>query len=266
MLEIKIDTSGLQKMERALLALADEHVPTAIAKTLTRLATGARTDVMTRMETIFDRPIKFTTNSVRYAVATRDHLESTVYISDDAAKGISPRKYLKPEIEGGARGFKRSEKALIAAGLMHPDQHIMPAEGFELDANGNVPGPIMVRILSRLNAFGEMGYSANASERIKRKLRKSKLAAGRGADDAKGSRVYGGTDYFIARSKTDSAPLGIYHLISKGKVVPAFYFMRRNPNYKPIFPFPELVRNYAREHFPEEMMRAIHEEIEKGKR
>ena len=265
MIELKIDTSGFLRMEKALLDLAGKHMPTATAKALTRLATGARGEVMTRMETLFDKPIPFTVNAIRYKVATRDDLKAQVYISDDAAKGLSPRKYLEPEIEGGGRRHKRSEKALIAKGLMQPDQHIIPAVGFDLDANGNVPGSIMVKILSRLSAFGEMGYRANVSKKKLKQLKKAGLASRRGGKDVDGVRQFGGTDYFIARSKTDSAPLGIYQIISKGKVVPAFYFARRNPNYQVRFPFQEMVKQHAVSNFQKEMMRAVLEEIAKDR-
>ncbi len=264
MIELKIDPSAFLRMEKSLLALADKHIPTAMAKTLTRLATGARTEVMTRMETLFDRPTPFTMNSVRYMAATRDNLTSMVYISDDAAKGLSPRKYLKPEIEGGPRNLKRSEKALIAKGLMQPGQHIIPAEGFDLDAYGNVPGRIMVKILSRLSALGETGYRANVSDKRLKQLKRARMAARRGGNDIDGVRQFGGTDYFVAHSKVDGAPLGIYQLVSKGKVVPAFYFARRNPTYAARFPFEEMVNTYARRNFEKEMMRALMEEIAKG--
>ncbi len=249
-------------MEKALLALASKHIQTATAKALTRLATGARTEVMTRMETLFDKPTPFTVKSIRYEMATRESLESRVYISDAAATGRSPHKYLGPEIEGGDRHYKRAEKALIAKGIMRPGQWIMPAEGMPLDAYGNIPGPMMVQILSRLSAFGEMGYRANVSQRMLRKLKKSKMASRRLANAKNGDRVYGGTEYFVKRDR-GGQPWGIFKLISKGRVVPILYFANRNPVYPARFPFEQMVKKHADANFQKEMMRALMEEIAK---
>jgi hypothetical protein len=260
MIEFSVDTAGLLRMEKALLALSEKALPTAMAKTLTRLAVGARSAVMEKLPTVFHRPTPFTQNSIRYQVATRETLQAMVYISDDAAKGISPRKYLFPEIEGGGRNYKRSEKALIAKGMMRPDQHIVPARGIDLDAFGNVSGPLMTRILSRLSAFGEMGYAANASDRTKRKLKRQGLASHRVAD-VDGRRQADGTNYFIARSKGDREPLGVYQLIAKGKVVPVLYFVNRDPRYQVRFPFIEMVNAYCHANFEREMIRAVGEEI-----
>ena len=159
-------------------------------------------DVRKKLPSIFDRPIPFTVSSVRYGKATRSDLRSRVYISDDAPKGLSPRKYLKAEIEGGVRGDKRSERALKAAGLMQSGQQVVPGRGMELDRFGNVPGPTMVRILSRIAAFGQQGYSANASEKTKKKLARAKMAARRG-----------GTDFFVAHAKRGGEPHDSPHFL-----------------------------------------------------
>ncbi|WP_428484917.1 hypothetical protein [Rhodopila sp.] len=254
MLVIKVDTDGLLRMEKALIALADKQLATATAKALTRVATGARKDVMGRLDKIFDRPVPFTLNAIRYEAATRDHLQARVFISDDAPKGISPRKYLEAEIAGGNRGMKRSEKALVAMGLMQPDQHIMPAKGMTLDGHGNISASAMTLLLSRIGGFREAGYSANATAKTKKRLARRKMATRRS-----------GTDFFVAQSKQDSAPLGVYQLMGRHNVAPILYFSRKAPSYRPIFPFPKLVEEYAKRKFAIEMIKAVEEEMDRSK-
>lgn len=247
-------TDGFLKMEQALVDLAERELPNAIAKALTRTAVGVMGDVRKELPSIFDRPTPFTVSSVRYGKATRSDLQSRVYISEDAPKGISPRKYLAAEIEGGGRGDKRSEKALKAAGLMQSGQQLVPGSGMDLDQFGNIKGATMVRILSRVAAFGQQGYAANASDKTKKRLAKAKMVAKRG-----------GTDFFVAHSKRGGEPLGIYQLMGPGVVRPVLWFVNKRPSYQPRFPFERIAGDAARVRFPHEMMRAIQEEIARRK-
>lgn len=244
--KIDFDTARLEKE----LAACGRLIPTAAATALTRTAAGSRRDVMEQMKSIFDRPTRFTVNSIRYKPASADSLTASVEISDDAAKGLSPRKYLGPEITGGPRRLKRSEKLLITRGIMRPGQHIVPARGIALDASGNVSGPLMTKILSRLSAFGEVGFSANVSDRTRKRIKGQKLATKRT-----------GTDYFVAHSHIDGEPLGIYQLVGHGHVEPVLYFARANPNYKPRFPFDAMVQGYATKTLGAELTRALSEHL-----
>jgi len=93
---------GFDRMERALLQLSGELRAKVTPTALTRTSVAVRKDVMAEMPKVFDSPTPFTVHSVRYAAATLESRAAKVYISDDAAKGLSPRSYLGPEIEGGA--------------------------------------------------------------------------------------------------------------------------------------------------------------------
>src|SRR5258708_2947816 len=129
-------------LEVTMMALSRDLTTKAARVAMTRTAAQARRDVMEQLPTIFDRPTPFTVKSVRFQMGSRDSPDAKVYISDDAAKGLSPRKYLGPEIEGGTRNVKRSERALIARGAMLASQRIVPARGVALDQYGNVPGSV----------------------------------------------------------------------------------------------------------------------------
>lgn len=245
---------GYVTFDTAALELAIEKaMPQSLARqkfadAASRLAAKARQQVMADMPKIFDRPTQFTVNSIRYRPATSENLESAVYISDDAAKGLSPRKYLGPQIKGGDRGEKRSERALQIKGLMAPDQRLVPSTQFDLNAEGNVSGAKMTTILSRLSAMGEQGYKGNVSVRSKRQLAKRGMAT-----------KQTGTDFFIARGKWSDRGLGIWQLIGKGEVRPALIFTDKKPTYKPIFHFNKLVMDVVRGAWAGQVRRALHE-------
>lgn len=237
----------LGRLEKSLLALASELNSKAVAVALTRTATAARREVMQQLPDVFDRPTPFTRNAVRYEMARADSLAARVFISDDAAKGLSPRKYLGPEIAGGVRDRKRAESAMQRANLIGVDQWVMPGSGMPLDRFGNVRGSTMVRILSRLSAFGETGYTANASKTTKRRLDRRKLAA-------KQTR----TNFFIARGKWSDRPLGVWQVVGKGVVKPVLAFVGRAPHYRPRFDFDGIVRTVAAKQLPVD----LHQQIE----
>lgn len=243
-------TNNFQLLERTMMALSRDLTGKAAVVALTRTATQARRDVMAELPRVFDRPTSFTINSIRYQMASRDQPEATVYISDDAAKGLSPRKYLGPEIEGGPRGRKRSERALTSIGAMQAGQWLVPGSGMTLDKYGNVPGPAMVRILSKLSAFGEQGYRANVSEATRRRLARAKLAV-------KSTR----TDVFVGHTKRGGEPLAIYQLVSPGHVRPILAFANKAPNYQSRFDFHGLVARSAAGHWPGLMAQAMRELI-----
>ncbi len=260
-LSIAFDAKGF---ERALLkAVGDEARKIAVAKALTRVAAGARSDVMGRIEAIFDHPTPFTKAAVRYRPATPENLEATVYISEDATRGLSPRKYLRAEIEGGRRNDKRSEVSLKGRELLGTGQQTTPGEGVHLDSYGNIPGSAIVQILSRVGGFGEQGYRANATAATRKRLIKQGVAV-----------TSRGFEFFVKRGK-NGQPVGIWQVTSagtkatpgvrgssvRGSVKPILAFVNRRPNYRPRFAFSQLVLDYAAKHRADEILRALREGI-----
>ena len=166
---------------------------------------------------------------------------------------MSPRKYLGPEMRGGLRNNKGAENVLQRAGLMQPGQYIVPSTQFPLDRFGNVPGSAMVRILSRVAAFAEMGSQANASPGTKGKLAKRRRAV-----------ASTGTDYFIAHDKRGGEPLGIWQLVGRGQVRPVLIFANKRPVYSVRFPMADIVAEFCRARFKDAMVQALLEQAKRG--
>jgi hypothetical protein len=260
MIEVSLK-ADFTSLERAVMALADRHMKIATATALTRVAWSARQAVMDDLPKIFHEPVRFTLNSIRVKPANKDKLVAMVYISEDAAKGISPRNYLRAEIEGGARGDKRSERAFKAKGIMAAGQQMVPGEDMKLNAAGNIPGPRMVQILSGMAAFSETGYQANMSDKRKKQLAARKLAV------ASKGLAHPGTesDYFAGKGKWTDGTQAIYQIVGKHKIKLMLYFVDKRPSYKPRFHFEELVAAHYKTHWPAEMMRALNEELARAR-
>jgi len=248
MLELKV-TTDFSALERSLLRMSKELGSKAAATAVARTAARARLDVREALPRVFNQPTPFTMSAVRYR-ADASAGEATVFISPDGAKGTPPERFLAAEIAGGVRGVKRSERALMMAGMMDPDQRWVPGQGARLDPYGNVAGATLVQILSRVSAFGQHGYAANISKQKKSRYAKLKMAV-----------RSTGTDYFIGKNK-DGRPGAVYRLAGPGDVRPVLFFVDREPHYRKRFAFVEMVHKSVTDIWPKEMRRAFYETME----
>ncbi len=133
---------------------------------------------------------------------------------------------------------------------MEPDQQMVPGEGAPLDAYGNIARGALTRILSRIGAFGEQGYAANATATTRRRLAKAKLAV-----------RSTGTDYFVKRDK-GGRPQGVYQLLGGHQVRPVLIFTDRRADYRKRFDFVGLAHKSFGTLWPKEMRRAFYEAME----
>jgi hypothetical protein len=159
MLQSNVDVKGaLSKLD-----LVARETPFAMARALTLTAQQAKEDIVTRMVFDFDRPTPYTLNSLYIKPATKADLRAQVYIKTDAAKGTPAVKYLAPEVYGGARHLKRSERALMFRGMLKPGMMLVPGKGVRLDQYGNISAGTIQQILARI--AGYMDPLQNATPR-----------------------------------------------------------------------------------------------------
>lgn len=150
MLNIKAAGTAAEMIRHA----RDVHgrlVPYAAATALTRTALIAqKKDLPDEMRSVFDRPTTYTLNSLFVVPANKDNLVARVHVKNAAASGVTPERFLQPEVEGGSRGEKRFERALRFAGILLAGERAMPGDEIQLDASGNVSGPRIRSILAGL--------------------------------------------------------------------------------------------------------------------
>lgn len=169
--------------------LQKKHLPRAQVVAATRTGAYVFAALKSEMGESFDRVTPWALRGLRYRQATTGRPEVNIWLEEFAGKGIPAADFLAAEIEGGTRRLKRFEKALQARGLMPKGWFAIPGRQAPLDAYGNVPASFVVRMLSDLQAFGEVGYRANRK------------------GDRRGARK---TNYFFVPKKGSHLRPGVY--------------------------------------------------------
>ncbi len=153
MLAVKGDAGVVAAVVRALRDIPAAVVPYATSMALTAVARAAQKDVVAAMPRVFDRPTPYTLNATFVEPARKDRLTARVAVKDSGSSGgVAPEHYLLPEVLGGRRDEKRSERALRYAGVLAPGQRAVPARGAPLDAYGNLERSTYTSIRRALGA------------------------------------------------------------------------------------------------------------------
>jgi hypothetical protein len=228
--------SDWMEFGRRLTNLEQHQLPFATARALTQTAKQAQRDYRSALPGIFDRPTPYTLSGTYVRPAKKTDLRASIELKDEWAvsKGTPAAKYLAPQILGGARRLKRFERRICTA-LGLPDTYMVPGRGAQLDRYGNMGRGQLVKILSAIGGLSDVGANANGKGRGRRK-----------ADV-----------YFVAKSKSDGRPLGIWQVVGPGRVEPVLVFLRRAPNYKPRFRFDEFMTSSFARHFPRLMKASL---------
>ncbi len=217
-----------------------EKLPFACVVALTRTAVKCRDEMKEHARKAFDRPTPYALNAFAARPATKQNLASTVYLKPGTGGKMTPASYfLGPEIEGGVRRTKRSEKAFAAAGLINPGAYVTPGSAAALDEYGNQSRGQIVQIMSILRAFGEQGYRANRVKGWSRKTRTGQIFAVRGGSNRRGLKP------------------GVYRRKAGGGVECLMIFVKKTPVYRQRLPFNELVAADAARIFPAELDAAL---------
>lgn len=227
---------------------AQDRIPSITRNALNDTADDARFAEVQKMRGLFDRPTEYIARSPRYTKATKDDLTATVYILTDGR--IAPTKILLAEVQGGVRQPKAFELALRRIGVMRPEEYAVPAIGQQRDAFGNLPGGLIVKIMSQLQAFTWSGYRANESDRSrKRNLRlgKARYFVPSGARQERG----------IGR-----LPRGVYERVGNS-IRAVMIFVSVRPRYAKRYDFGQAAITKAERVFPDYWARYFYAELAK---
>jgi hypothetical protein len=232
---IKVRLEGLKEIQDQL-ARAERQIPFAVALGLTRTAQIAKREIEADMASVFDRPTRWTLNSLRLFPAKKDKLEARVWMKNEADKSVPATRWLNPEIEGGPRQDKRSEARLRRHGALPGGKYIVPGKGARLDRHGNLTKGTINKVISGLKAFGDAGYYANATN-SKRSLKKGNAQR-----------------YFVMRRGT--TPIGIAERTSRRRMHMLLAFVSR-PTYRRRLDFYGTGERVVRDHLDKEVSKAL---------
>lgn len=228
MMKITVQASigpAIAKLNR----LQSLQVPFATAKALTRTGQKVKEAITADIPDVFKAPTPFTLNSIFLTPATKTRLVAKVWIKDRQVK------YLFPAVEGGPRQSKGFENLLRRNGLLPPGWFAIPTAAAPRNGYGNVPGAVIVKILSQLQASRETNYNENAKDK---KRRNAKQVKGR---------------YFAIMPKRSHLPAGIYERLGSSfgaGIRMIFVYSPKKPTYRKRLRFYERAAEVSRKVFP----------------
>lgn len=170
-------------MAEVLAKLSGPQAKAAYAKAINDTAFQVRREMQGAMRSSFDRVSPWIERSPKVFAATPDKLSAyiapTIHTTNAPSKGgkvgVDPQNVLQAQEFGGRRADKRSEVVLRRAGILQPGyQTAMPKVPYpgSDDGRGNFRGAFLVQLISYLQAFGELGFRANMTDRRKGNLEK----------------------------------------------------------------------------------------------
>lgn len=217
-------------------------LPWALRQALYETAVMAKAEVEGEIKARYDRPTKWTQNSVFVARPWVDRASGSVspaavFFKDrlEVTKGVPAGEYLGPTLRGRPRRHKSFEKLLIRAGIMKATEYAVPSSRAPLDAHGNVPRQFVNQILSQLQAQRDGGQNETLASRAKKFNDRTGRWRGR---------------RFFAIKPGMSLPRGIYERIGPRQQRMVFAFVERAPGYRVMLPFREIARRASAEWMP----------------
>jgi len=213
MLKMEFKLEGLEEVKKL---LSKERIRKVL---LNAINDTGRLDVkpaiQEEMKKVFDRPTPYTLNSV-YTRLNSSDMSVDIGLKEWGDKGTAASEYLKPQIFGGSRPMKRSEKYL--------GSYYVPGAGARLNQYGNIPGSQITQILSALKAFPEVGYLANVTDRSKGR-RKGRIR-----------------NFFMIKNPGGNLHPGVYEKMANGSIKCILIFVR-SPSYQVRLRWFEVIRD-----------------------
>jgi hypothetical protein len=225
-------------------------IPYAAAVAMTRVAKIAATkDLPAEMRRVFDRPVRWTLNSVRVVPATKDTLSARIFVKDDAPRnGTRPEDYLLPQVEGGGRKEKRFERAMRYAGLLPAGWRAIPGDAAPLDGYGNLKRGEIQRILTATRTAFDPYQRKTNSKRSRRNARNAPYFGVRPFTGV----ITGGDKFSL---KPSHITPGVYRRVG-ASIKPVLIFTKTQPTYRRRLDFSAVSERTTRQNFQVEFDRA----------
>lgn len=192
------------------------------------------------MRRVFDNPRPYTLNALypKYAGRRNNLIEAGIAFREFGVKGTPAFKYLTPNIMGGPRRMKRSEKALKSIGALGGDKMTVQGVNFQRDQYGDITGGQYTRMLAELGVQG-IGLAGPKAQRAPRTKGKNQFFA----MPRKGGKRGDGDPMAIAERRGDQIVIALV------SVAPF--------TYKPRYDFYGVARKQVQISFPKHFNRVF---------
>lgn len=162
---LKVALNGVNQVREEMEQI-QKQIPFATALALNNTAQLVKAEIEREMSSVFDRPTKWTLNSMFLTPAKKAKLEASVWVKDKAAgKNVPPAQWMLPGVEGGTRQEKASESSLRAFGALPTGKYIMPGKGVKLDRFGNISRGTMSKVLASVKSGGAQPVKSSKTAR-----------------------------------------------------------------------------------------------------
>ncbi len=155
MISMRVEDSGVKEMIKALPKTAGRAAEIALDKT----AFDVRDAVRDEMKRVFDKPTRWTLNSLKVTRTQNHNMQASVWFKEPDRMG---QHYLVPQVDGGPRRYKGHELGLGRT-------MFVPAMGAKILKSGAVSRAQLRRIL-----FDLKGSNSSTGRKYVRRRRKHK--------------------------------------------------------------------------------------------
>lgn len=156
---------GMRSALGELRQLAKGMAGDAMVDALNHTASQARQALQAEINDVFNNPSPWVLNSIYMKNATSSAPEAALWVKENkiGTTGRGFDDWMAPQVYGGARLNKGSEKILRQAGILPAGRFIAPGAGARLDAGGGISRGQVVQIISGLRAFTGKNARNNAT-------------------------------------------------------------------------------------------------------
>jgi len=207
---LNLRVENLDRVRHALGQLTGKQAKEAYAKAVNDAAFRVQREMRKALRSSFDRVTPHIERSPRFDPATADRLSTAVLPTMDARNkpskggkvGVDPQYILQAQEFGGRRADKKSEVVLRRAGFLPMGmQTAIPRDPFpgSDDGRGNLRASFVVKLLSYLQAFGEVGFRSNLTD--KSAARRKDIDVFSNIQTRRQVRLMGGWEFFVSEGR-----------------------------------------------------------------
>ena len=221
-----------------------KHIPFATSLAINRTAQKVKVAEQKEIRDVFDRPTKFTENSVFIKPSTKSNLEAKVWLKDQAVKGTPAAKYLAPQIVGGERRLKGYEVLLRSVGVLPDGYFTVPGAAAQMDGYGNIKRSQIVQIINYFRANRETFQ--NSTDKTRERLKKS-------------TKTRYGIEYFVGSPNDGKLPLGIWQKVFSnfGTAIRPIMIFVQSSRYDAIYDFKFVAEKVVADNINKEFIEAL---------